>query len=71
MIDFEFDLHETVEWAGVGTLALRTAVRRVMALSPGSRRLICLYRNAGKEPAFLSVRHIEQLAGLPEFTGAN
>ena len=50
MIDFEFDPEETVEWAGVGDLTLRTAVRR--ALSPGNRRLIALYRNAGKEPAF-------------------
>jgi hypothetical protein len=34
MIDFEFDPEETVEWAGVGDLTLRTAVRRIMALSP-------------------------------------
>ncbi len=61
MIDFEFDPEETVEWAGVGDLTLRTAVRRIMALSPENRRLIALYRNAGKEPAFFGLGHIERL----------
>jgi hypothetical protein len=69
MIDFEFDPEETVEWAGVGDLTLRTAVRRIMALSPENRRLIALYRNAGKEPAFFGLGHIERLAALPEFKG--
>jgi len=49
MIDFEFDPEETVEWAGVGALTLRTAVRRIMALSLENRRLVCLYRNAGNQ----------------------
>lgn len=67
MINFEFDPEETVEWAGVGALTLRMAVRRVMALPLENRRLVVLYRNAGKAPAFFDLRHIEQLAALPEF----
>jgi hypothetical protein len=59
LTDFEFDREETVEWVGVGRLPLRTAVRRVMAAPPANRRLITLYRDAGKEPAFFALIQIE------------
>jgi len=68
MINFEFDPEETVEWAGVGVLTLRMAVRRIMALSLENRRLVVLYRTPGKAPAFFGLGHIEQLAALPEFS---
>jgi hypothetical protein len=69
MINFEFDPEEIVEWNGVGRLSLRTAVRRVMALASGERRLVALYRAPGKQPGFFGLIHVEQLAALPEFEG--
>jgi hypothetical protein len=67
VIDFKFDPEEIVECNGVGYLTLRTGVRRAMALPSQQRQLVVLYRGAGKEPAFFSLVHIEQLAALPEF----
>jgi hypothetical protein len=67
MINFQFDPEETVEWIGVDSLSLRIAVRRIMALPKERRRLVALYRGAGKEPAFFGASHIEWLAALPEF----
>jgi hypothetical protein len=58
MINFEYDLDESVQMAGTGPVPLRTALLHMPArVDPVS----ILHRDAGKKPAFFDAGQIQAL----------
>ena len=68
MTEFDHDPEEIVR-LGAHDLTLRTAVRRVMALSPRPQ-LVDIFRELGKEPPVLGWDEIEWLASLPDYAAS-
>ena len=57
-IDFDYDLEEIVQMAGVGPLSLKSALKR-MPDRTDVRSV--LYRDLGKNPTFFNAAQIEAL----------
>jgi hypothetical protein len=58
---------DMVTWPGVGSMTLRTAVRRYKTLPAGQILAVSLFRDG--KPSILDAVDLEALAKLPEFQG--
>jgi hypothetical protein len=58
---------DIVTWPGVGSMTLRSAVRRFMALPPDHRLAVSLLRDGN--PSLIDPADLEALVKLPDYQG--